>query len=76
MMGPECVAQQKKFVARRMMNCGDRTAWPSDISDCGPASPDAAAPPASAGGRRTSSETGIMMAATTRLRICIVVRQS
>jgi hypothetical protein len=76
MMGPECVAQQKKFVASKTMNCGDRTAWASDISDCAPASPDAAAPPASAGGRRINSAVGIMMAATTRLRICIVVRQS
>jgi hypothetical protein len=26
------VAQQKKFVARRMMNCGDRTACESDMA--------------------------------------------
>src|SRR5260370_30867590 len=76
MIGPECVAQQKKLVARRMMNGGDRTACEIDIPDCGPTSPDAAAPPASAGGRRTSSATGIMMEATTTARICIVVRQS
>src|SRR5260370_32655325 len=76
MIGPECVAQQKKFVARRMMNCGERTACEIDLSDGGPASPDIAAPPASAGGRRTSNATGIMMAATTAARICIVVRQS
>src|SRR6202795_5395609 len=76
MIGPECGGQQKKFVARSMMNCGDRTACEIDISDCGPAPPDAAAPPASAGGRRTNSATGIMMAATTTARICIVVRQS
>src|SRR6476646_11252093 len=76
MIGPECVAQQKKFVASRMMNCGERSACDSDISDGGPASPDAAAAPASAGGLRTSSATGIMMEATTTARICIVVRQS
>src|SRR5712671_355605 len=76
MIGPECVAEQKKLVASRMMNCGDFSACEIDISDCGPESPRAAAPPAKAGGRRTSSETGIMMEATTTATICIVVRQS
>src|ERR1700754_4738057 len=77
MIGPECVAQQKKLVAIRMMNCGERSAWPTDISAGGP-SPAAAADGAasSAGGRRTSSETGIMIAATIPDTISIVVRQS
>src|SRR5579872_1006269 len=77
MIGPECVAQQKKLVASRMMNCGERSAWPSDIPASGAASFDgAAAIASSAGGRRTSSETGIMMAATTTATTCIEVRQS
>src|SRR5690242_15201404 len=76
MIGPEWVAQQKKLVASRMMNCGDLIACARDISACGPVSPGAMAPAASAGGRRTSSDTGIMMAATTTARICMVVRQS
>src|SRR5882672_8722642 len=77
MIGPECVAQQKKFVSSRMMNCGDRTASPTDISAGGPSSAGPAAfPAASAGGRRTSSDTGIMMAATIPATISMVVRQS
>src|SRR5215468_1038130 len=76
MIGPEWVAQQKKLVASRMMNCGDLIACASVMSGCGPALTGAAALRASAGGRRTSNETGIMMAATTTARICIVVRQS
>src|SRR5215813_7641588 len=76
MIGPECVAQQKKLVASRMMNCGDLIACASVMSGCGTALTGAAAVLASAGGLRTSSETGIMMAATTTARICIVVRQS
>src|SRR5215475_14562723 len=76
MIGPECVAQQKKLVASIMRNCGERIASARDISACGPASPDAAAPAASAGGLRTNSDTGIMMEATTPLRMSIVVRQS
>src|SRR5882724_2649354 len=77
MIGPECVAQHRKLVASRMMNCGERIACASDISDGGASSLAAAAYPLStAGGRRTSSETGIMMAATTPARTCIEVRQS
>ena len=76
MIGPECVAQQKKFVSSRMMNCGERSACASDISACAGLSDGADVPPASAGARRTSSETGIMIAATTRATICIEVRQS
>ena len=76
MIGPECVAQQKKFVSSRMMNCGERSACASDISACA-GSPDGAdGPLSSAGARRTNSETGIMMTATTRATICIEVRQS
>src|SRR6476660_3012139 len=76
MMGPECVAQQKKFVSSRIMNCGERSACASDISAFA-GSPDGAdGALASAGARRTSSETGTMMTATTRATICIEVRQS
>src|SRR5258705_11703430 len=76
MIGPECVAQQKKFVASRMMNCGERSACASDIS-AGAGSPDGAEGAlSSAGGRRTSKETGIMIAPTTSATICIEVRQS
>src|SRR6478735_5873742 len=76
MIGPECVAQQKKFVNNRMMNCGDRSACASDISG-GAGSPDEVEGPlSSAGARRTSSETGIMITATIRAMICIEVRQS
>src|ERR1700741_2897026 len=76
MIGPEWVEQQKKLVASRMMNYGDLIASARVISGCGTASTGAATFAASAGGRRTSRETGIMMAATTAARICIVVRQS
>src|SRR6516225_1823371 len=77
MIGPECVAQQKKLVATRMTNCGERSASPSDISACGAPPPVGAVRAlSSAGGRRTKSETGIMMAPTTSATICIEVRQS
>src|SRR6185503_14407606 len=76
MIGPECVAQQKKFVAIRMMNCGERSACASVMSGCAGSLDDADGPASSAGGRRTSSETGIMIAPTTRATICIEVRQS
>ena len=71
------MAQQKKLVSNRMMNCGERSASATDISGCAPPSPaGAACPPSSAGARRTSSETGIMIPATTTATICIEVRQS
>src|SRR6266850_1278562 len=76
MIGPECVAQQKKFVASRMMNCGERSACASDISTCVGSPDDMEGALSSAGGRRTSSETGIMTAPTTTATICIEVRQS
>ena len=77
MIGPEWVAQQKKLVASRIRNCGERSASPIDISPCAAPSPaGAAAACASAGGRRTRNETGIMMAPTTSATICIEVRQS
>ena len=77
MIGPECVAQHRKFVASKIMNCGERTACESDISGTGAPSPAAAACPLSiAGGRRTNSDTGIMIAATTTAITCIEVRQS
>src|SRR6478672_4757490 len=76
MIGPECVAQEKKFVASRMMNCGERSACARGISGRPGALDGADARLASAGGRRTNSETGIMIAATTRATICIEVRQS
>src|SRR6185437_1902007 len=77
MMGPECVAQQKKLVSSRMLNCGERSACANDISACGALPLDATRSPASsAGARRTNSDAGIMIAATTTARICIEVRQS
>jgi hypothetical protein len=77
MIGPECVAQQKKFVSSRIANCGERTASRTDISGiAAPVSEIGALPFASAGARRTSSDTGIMMTATTTATICIDVRQS
>src|SRR6478609_4373882 len=77
MIGPEWVAQQKKLVASRIRNCGERSASPTVISDGGAPSPAAATGGCeSAGGRRTRSATGIMMTATTSATICIAVRQS
>src|SRR5262245_60950036 len=76
MIGPEWVAQQKKLVSSRMMNCGERTASPTDISAGPPSATAAAFPSASAGARRTSSDTGIMTAATIPATISMVVRQS
>src|ERR1700676_421868 len=76
MMGPECVAQQKKFVSSRIMNCGERSACESDISACTGLPDGADGALASAGARRTNSETGIMITATTSATICIEVRQS
>src|SRR6185437_5260170 len=81
MLGPEWVAQQKKLVRTRMMNCGERSACARDIS-AGTGAPDGAAPEAmagalaSAGGRGTRSATGIMIAATTSAMTCIEKRQS
>src|SRR5581483_5197611 len=76
MIGPEWVAQQKKLVASRMMNCGERIASLRVSSGCGRLPTGAGALAASSGGRRTSSEAGIMMEATTPDRISTVVRQS
>src|SRR5882672_12842855 len=75
MMGPECVAQ-KKLVSSRMMNCGERSACASVMSAWAESPDGADGPLASAGGRRTSSETGIMIEATISATICIEVRQS
>src|ERR1700728_4190095 len=75
MIGPEWVAQQKKLVSSRMMNCGERSACFNDISGAGSAD-GAAGALCSAGARRTKSEAGIMIAATTTATICIAVRQS
>src|SRR3954463_11077642 len=76
MIGPEWVAQQKKLVASKMMNCGERSACASVMSGSVAAFDGADAPLVSAGGRRTSSDIGIMIAATTSATICIEVRQS
>src|SRR5437879_5678579 len=77
MIGPEWVAQQKKLVASKMRNCGERSASLLDISGGGEPPPDGAAGAcANAGGRRTRNETGIMIAPTTSATICIAVRQS
>src|SRR3954447_12523842 len=76
MIGPEWVAQQKKFVSSRMTNWGDFNACPTDIPLS--ASPGTAAAFRfwSAGGRRTSKAAGIITAATTPAMISIEVRQS
>src|SRR3954454_24981433 len=77
MIGPECVAQQKKFVSSRMMNCGERNAWASDIDGCGaPTAGEPACWLVNAGARRTNSDAGIMRAATTTARIWSEVLQS
>src|ERR1700733_6125322 len=76
MIGPECVAQQKKLVASRMMNCGERIASVNEMSAGGASPLPGATGASSAGARRTRSEAGIMIAATTAARICIEVRQS
>src|SRR6185437_7842962 len=77
MIGPECVAQQKKLVNSRTTNCGERSACASDISGSDEVLPNlAGTSAASAGARRTRSETGIMMDATMTARICIELRQS
>src|ERR1700684_4180740 len=81
MIGPEWVAQQKKLVSTRMMNCGERSACARDIS-AGAGAPEGVTPEAaagalaSAGGRRTKNATGIMTAATTSAMTCIENRQS
>src|SRR5439155_25235589 len=76
MIGPEWVGQQKNLVSSRMMNCGERSACASVMSGCEGSLDGADAPLSSAGARRTRSETGIMIAATTSATICIEVRQS
>src|SRR5947208_6497230 len=76
MIGPECVAQQKKFVSSRMMNWGDFNACPTDIPLSASPRAIAAFLFSSAGGRRTSRAAGIITAATTPAMISIEVRQS
>jgi hypothetical protein len=55
MIGPECVAQQKKLVNSRIMNCGERNAALSDISG-GAASPDGVEAAPSSAGRATHQQ--------------------
>src|ERR1041385_8663382 len=76
MIGPECVAQQKKLVSSSVMNCGDLIAWETDMPLS--ASPETAAAVlfSRAGGRRTSRAAGIITAATMHAMISIEVRQS
>jgi len=76
MIGPECVAQQKKLVSTRMMNCGERSACARVIPVGTGAPVGIAGAFASAGGRRTKSAIGIMIAATTSAMIRIEIRQS
>src|ERR1700722_11388475 len=63
-MGPECVAQQKKFASTSVMNCGDLTACPKVIPDCGslPVARTAGSD-FNTGGGRASKATGIMTTA-------------
>src|ERR1043165_568061 len=75
MIGPEFVAQQKKFVRTRMMNWGERSAWFSDIG----ASPDAsgaAGAACNARGRRTRKKVRDITGATTPSMTTSEVRQS
>src|SRR5689334_18310932 len=76
MMGPECVAQQKKLVSSRVMNWGDFNACPTDIVLSASPGTAAALLFSSAGGRRTRKATGIITVATTPAMISIDVRQS
>src|SRR5579862_1673605 len=86
MMGPECVAQQKKLVASNTKKRGDLSrppgsAWdPCDIAGTGAAGSGAAPVPApataSTGGRRTSSAAGIINAIATPASSHNVCRQS
>src|SRR5579871_5508714 len=77
MIGPECVAQQKKLVRARMMNGGDFSACAIVIS--GPAEGGGAAPFAIAsntGGRRMKKDIGTMVQATMIAMVSIEKRQS
>src|ERR1044071_3917888 len=77
-IGPECVAQQKKFVPARMRNAGELRTSPTEGSGVAVpvagAAPEAAA--ASAGGRRIRNATGIMTLAASAAIRSIEVRQS
>src|SRR5712664_1389297 len=59
-----------------MMNCGERSACASVMSAWAESPDGADGPLASAGARRTNSETGIMIEATISATICIEGRQS
>src|SRR6201996_3570987 len=76
MIGPEWVAQQKKLVSSRMMNCGERSASLRDISGCAGSLEACEGAASSPGGRRTKSDNGIMIAAMTSAMIRIEIRQS
>src|SRR3954447_21360458 len=76
MIGPEWVAQQKKLVSSKVMNCGDFNAWLTDMPLSATPATVAACVFWSAGGRRTSRAAGIITAATTPAMISIEVRQS
>src|ERR1700683_1845454 len=76
-MGPECVAQQKKFVSSRVMNCGDLIACRTVIPDCGPwCAARTASSDFNAGARRTRNATGIITTAASAARIWRDVLQS
>src|ERR1700727_2857547 len=76
-MGPECVAQQKKFVSSSVMNCGDLSACPKVIPDCGSSFVARTTfSDLNAGGRRTSNATGIITTAASTARIWRDVLQS
>ena len=76
-IGPEWVAQLRKLVATRIRNGAERMACPVDKVAWLAASVGAAAAPcASAGGRRISNAIGTMMTATRAAMSCSEVRQS
>src|ERR1700733_256372 len=77
MMGPECVAQQKKLVSANTMNCGDRINCPMGIAGSRlAASPPCVEARSRAGGRRTKSDTGTSTDTTSTATICSTCRQS
>src|SRR5262245_44556646 len=76
-IGPECVPQQAKNVSPRTMNCGERSAAPTDGNGSALA-PAAAGPavPVAAGALRTRSAAGRTSAAAMSAIVDCAARQS
>src|SRR6185295_5816818 len=76
-IGPECVPQQAKNVSPRTMNCGERSAAPTEgKGSAGAPGEPGAAPAARAGAGRTSSAAGRTSTAATRAIVSCALRQS